>query len=73
MDGFNWIGKTLVLIGALVAGLGLLISIAPKIPWVGRLPGDIIIEKRNFSIYFPLTTSILLSVMLTLLFNLFKR
>jgi hypothetical protein len=44
-----------------------------KLPWIGRLPGDIHIERRNFSIHFPIVTSLLLSVILTILLNLFLR
>lgn len=47
--------------------------LAPKLPWLGRLPGDIAIKKESFSFYFPLTTSILISVVLSLLMWLFRR
>jgi hypothetical protein len=65
-----FVGKTLVLIGLGIAGLGLLIMIG--IP-LGRLPGDIVVRRGNFSFYFPLATSIVLSILLTLLFAWFKR
>ena len=63
-------GKTLVLIGLAIAGLGLLVMLG--IP-IGRLPGDIYVRRGNFSFYLPLATSIILSILLTLLFALFRR
>jgi hypothetical protein len=63
-------GKTLVLIGLGIAGLGLLVMIG--IP-LGRLPGDIAIRRGNFSFYFPLATSIILSIILTLIFAFLRR
>jgi hypothetical protein len=63
-------GKLLVLIGLGVAGVGLLVMLG--VPF-GRLPGDIAVRRGNFSFYFPLATSIILSILLTLLFNLFRR
>jgi len=63
-------GKSLVVIGLVIAGLGLLIMLGLPL---GRLPGDIAVRRGNFSFYFPLATSILLSILLTLLFALFRR
>ena len=65
-----FVGKTLVLIGLGIAGLGLLIMLG--IPF-GRLPGDIVVRRGNVSFYFPLATSIVLSILLTLIFAWFKR
>ncbi len=73
MDGLPHIGKALVIIGVLLALVGGLLMLSGKIPWLGRLPGDIIIQKKNFTFYFPLATSILISILLTLLFWLFGR
>jgi uncharacterized protein HemY len=64
------VGKLLVVIGLVVAGLGVLIMLGLPL---GRLPGDIAVRRGNFSFYFPLTTSIVLSIVLTLLFALFRR
>jgi hypothetical protein len=64
------VGKTLVLVGLGVTGLGLLIMLGLPL---GRLPGDIYVRRANFSFYFPLTTSILLSIILTLIFAFFRR
>ena len=63
-------GKLLLVIGLVIAGLGLLIMLGLPL---GRLPGDIAVRRGNVSFYFPLTTSIVLSVVLTLLFALFRR
>jgi hypothetical protein len=71
--GLGALGKMLILLGVFIILIGLLLLIGEKIPWVGRLPGDIIIRKKNFTFYFPLTTSILISIILTLLFTLFRK
>ena len=63
-------GRLLVLIGLLVTGAGLLIMLGVPI---GRLPGDFVIRRGNGTFYFPLTTSILASVVLTLVMALFRR
>lgn len=67
-DSVQYIGKFLIFLGLIVAAIGGLLLLSGKIPWIGRLPGDIIIQRRNFTFYFPLATSILLSLILTLLF-----
>ena len=58
---------TLVLIGLLLAACGLAWLVLPAIPWLGKLPGDIAIERENFQFYFPVTTCILVSVVMTVL------
>ena len=63
-------GKALVLIGLVLVGLGLLMTLGLPL---GRLPGDFSVKRGNFSFYFPLTTSIIISLVLTLLFAMFKR
>lgn len=67
------IGKFLLIIGILLIIIGGVFLLAGKIPFVGKLPGDIIIRRKNFTFYFPLATSILISIILTLLFWLFGR
>ncbi|MDD5195229.1 MAG: DUF2905 domain-containing protein [Candidatus Omnitrophica bacterium] len=64
----NILGKSLIAIGMLIAliGAGILIFSRFKIPFLGRLPGDILIQKKNFTFYFPIATSILASVILSL-------
>ncbi len=73
MLGFGALGKMLILLGVLIIVIGFLLLIGEKIPWIGKLPGDIIIRKEKFKFYFPLTTSILISIILTLLFTLFRK
>ena len=63
-------GKTLVLIGLAIAGFGLLIMVGVPL---GRLPGDFVISRGNFSFYFPLATSIVVSIILTLILAFFRR
>ena len=55
----------LIVVGLLIAGIGVVWLITPSVPWLGRLPGDIVIERENFRFYFPLATSIRLSLLLT--------
>jgi len=73
MNGFFQLGKMLIVLGLVIAGVGLLFTLGGKIPWIGRLPGDIYIRRKNFTLYFPLATSLLISIILTLLFMLFRR
>ncbi len=66
--------KTLIGVGLLIAAAGALLLLSGgKLPWLGRLPGDIVIKRENFTAYFPLATSIIISLALTLLFWLFGR
>jgi hypothetical protein len=73
MFGLGALGKMLILIGVFIILIGLFLILGEKIPWVGILPGDIIIRKKNFTFYFPIATSILISIILTLLFALFRK
>jgi hypothetical protein len=66
-------GKILLVAGLILAGIGLLLMLSDRIGWIGRLPGDIIIKRENFKFYFPLATCILISVVLTVLFWLFRK
>lgn len=66
-------GKALILAGLVLVAVGLFFSFGGRVPYLGRLPGDIRIEKENFTFYFPLATCILLSVLISLLFWLFRR
>ena len=67
------IGKTLIILGGALVLIGVLLSFGGKFPWLGRLPGDIVIQRDNFTFYFPVVTSIVISVVLSLLFMLFRR
>ncbi len=71
------LGKMLLLFGLLMVLLGLVLLVAGhfsgKVPWLGRLPGDVYIQRGNWTFYFPLATCLIISVVLTLLFALFGR
>jgi hypothetical protein len=71
------LGKLLLGFGVLMVLLGLILiaagNLSGKVPWLGRLPGDIHIERGNWSFYFPLATCLIISIVLTLLFSLFGR
>jgi len=67
------IGRLLVIMGILIAVVGVAFMIGGRIPFLGRLPGDISLSRGNTHVYFPLATSIVLSLLLTLLLNLFFR
>ncbi len=65
MSELQPLGRLLVVAGLVLAGLGLLLSLGGRIPGLGRLPGDIVVERGNFRLYIPLATSILLSLIVT--------
>lgn len=67
------VGKTLVLAGLALCGLGLLLLLAARLPWLGRLPGDISVRRPGFSFYAPLATCLLLSALLSLIAMLLRR
>jgi membrane protein implicated in regulation of membrane protease activity len=67
------LGKSLVVIGLLIAVIGVVLVLTGRVPWLGRLPGDVHIQRGNWSFYFPVVTSLVVSVILTLLFWLFGR
>jgi hypothetical protein len=67
------LGKLIFFFGVVLVLVGGLLMVMPKIPFLGRLPGDILIKRDHFSFYFPLTTCIVISVVLTLIFRLFRK
>jgi Protein of unknown function (DUF2905) len=67
------IARMLMLVGGALLLLGALLSFGGRVPWLGRLPGDIVIERDNFRFYFPITTSIVISVILSLLAAVVRR
>ncbi|UCE80113.1 MAG: DUF2905 domain-containing protein [Nitrospiraceae bacterium] len=73
VENFHSIGKILIVFGIIVVAVGILLTFIPKIPWLGKLPGDILIQKRNITFYFPLVTCIIISIVLTILFSLIGR
>jgi hypothetical protein len=73
MLGLGALGKLLILLGVFIIIAGGLLLLGEKIPWIGRLPGDLIIKREKFTFYFPISTSILISIILTLLFWILRR
>jgi hypothetical protein len=67
------LGKLLILVGLALLGAGLLLTLAGKLPWLGKLPGDIFYKGDHVTVYFPLATCIVISVVLSLLLWLFRR
>ncbi|HCZ07462.1 MAG: hypothetical protein PWP37_704 [Thermotogota bacterium] len=67
------LGRLLLIIGVIVTVIGLVLLFADRIPFIGRLPGDIVIKRKNFVFYFPLMTSIIISVLLTVVLSLISR
>jgi hypothetical protein len=73
MMPLNGVGKLLIGFGGLLIVIGAALLLVGKVPWLGKLPGDIYIERRNITFFFPLTTSILVSVILSLVLYLLSR
>jgi hypothetical protein len=67
------LGKLLIVVGVLIVLVGAALVVADRIPGLGRLPGDIVVRRGNWTFYFPLATSIIVSVLLTALFWLIGR
>jgi uncharacterized membrane protein SirB2 len=67
------IGKVLIFAGIALILIGALVTFSGKMPWLGKLPGDISIQKNGFSLYFPITTSIIISVVLSLILMLIRK
>ena len=70
---FQQIGKLLIFAGIFIVVLGVLFLFGDKIPLIGKLPGDIYIKKKNFTLYFPIVTSILISLLISLIIYLFRK
>ena len=64
---FHPLGRALVVLGVILAIFGVLLLLAPKIPWLGRLPGDLLIQRERVTFYFPLASCLLASVLLSVL------
>jgi len=67
------LGKLLVLLGGLLVVVGILLIFADRIPFLGKLPGDIVYRKGNFTLYVPIVTMLVISILLTIILNLFRR
>ncbi|VAV84802.1 hypothetical protein MNBD_DELTA01-1887 [hydrothermal vent metagenome] len=66
-------GKFIFIIGIILAAVGLVLIYGPKVPLIGRLPGDVFIKKGNFTFYFPLATSVIISIIVTFILYLISR
>ena len=73
--GAEWqgLGRALIFFSVILAGLGVALLVAPKIPWIGRLPGDIVIERHRFMFYFPVASCLVASLVLSLVMWLVGR
>jgi hypothetical protein len=67
------VGKLLIVFGFLITVVGVIVVLAGRLPWLGRLPGDVYIQRGHWTFYFPLATSIVVSLALTTLFWLIGR
>ena len=70
MPGF---ARTLIYLGVLLVVVGVILSLAGRLPWLGNLPGDITVHRGRFTFYFPITTCIILSLLISLVLYFFKR
>jgi hypothetical protein len=73
MEQFHLVGKILIVVGIIIILLGLIILLTGKIPFLGKLPGDINIKGKYFSLYIPIVSCIFLSIILTIILNIFFR
>lgn len=73
MNEFQNMGKLLIIAGAAAILIGLVLVYTGKIPFLGKLPGDIVFKGKNFTFYFPIVTSIILSIIISLLLYIFKK
>ena len=73
MTGLEGIGKILIIVGVIVVVVGVLLVFGGRIPFLGKLPGDIIIKREGFTFYFPIVTFLIISAVLTLIINLSFR
>jgi len=69
----NELGKALVIFGCTLVVVGAVLWFGGKVPWLGRLPGDIRVDREHFKFYFPLTTCLLISILLTVIFRLIGK
>jgi hypothetical protein len=67
------LGRTVIVLGVILVAVGVILLVAPKIPWLGKLPGDFTYKSDRFTFYFPLATSILISVVLSLILYFFRK
>ena len=73
MNGLPGTGKLLIILGVGLIAAGIGFTIMPRIPWLGRLPGDIVVKREGFAFHFPLTTCILVSLIVSLVLRILRR
>ncbi len=73
MDGLEPLGRSLVVLGVVIAAIGAVLIVGPRIPYLGRLPGDIRIERDGLTIYIPLATMLLVSIIASVVLGLLNR
>ncbi len=73
MDGLEPVGRALVVIGLFIMVLGAIMILTPRVPFLGRLPGDIVIQRDGLTIYIPITTMLIVSVLLSVVLNVIGR
>jgi DUF2905 family protein len=73
MDGLEPIGRALVIIGVFITVLGAVMLLTPRVPWLGHLPGDIVIHRDDLTIYIPITTMLIVSVVLSVVLSVIGR
>lgn len=67
------LGRALILLGILLLLIGVVLVFADRVPWLGRLPGDIVVRRKGFTLYVPIVTTLILSLLLTLAMGLLRR
>jgi len=67
------LGRALIVVGLVLVAIGIVLSFSGKFSWFGNLPGDVTIQRERFTFYFPITTSIIISIVLSLVLYFFKR
>src|SRR5258708_4556544 len=67
------LGRSIVVLGLVIAAVGALLMLMPRMPWLGHLPGDVHIERPGFAVHFPLVTCLVVSAVATIILNLFFR
>jgi hypothetical protein len=73
MDGLEPIGRALVIIGIFITVLGAVLLLTPRVAWLGHLPGDIVIHRDDLTIYIPITTMLIVSVVLSVVLSVIGR
>ena len=73
MESYQSLAKLLIINGILILVVGVFLLLAPKIPLIGKLPGDILIRRKNFTFYFPIVSLLILNLLIFLLLHFFKK